>query len=68
MRDDQIVRIAVALSIAVGYAARTISVGHGEVMFAGLETSALVAFCVFELAIAFPEVIDRLPYLKSNDE
>lgn len=68
MRDDQVVRIAVALSIAIGYAARTLAGFNGTVTTAGLETSALVVFCTFELAIAFPEVIDRLPYLKSNND
>ena len=67
MRDDQLVRMVVAVAMAFAYAARVIATGQGVVMFAGFETSGFVALGLFELSIAFPEAIDAMPYFKSND-
>lgn len=68
MRDDQIVRIAAAVTLGAAYIARILATGQGTVMFAGFETSGFVALGLFELAFAFPEVVDMMPYFKNRTD
>jgi hypothetical protein len=62
MRNDQLVRTAAAVVIAVGYAARLATVGNGPVSAFGFEASPFALFLLAEVTIALPEITDRLPW------
>lgn len=63
MKDDQVVRIAAAFSIAIIYASHTAFNGSGPVAVGPIGTMHPFVITVFaELALAFPELIDRLPF------
>lgn len=63
MKDDQIVRIVVAVCLVGAYYIHVGVNGGGSVSLFGfgpLKPFPFVAF--FELVLAFPELVDRLPF------
>lgn len=63
MRDDQLVRVAASLSLAGIYTAHVAFNGGGPVKVWMLaDQSPLFITVVAQLTLAFPELIDRLPF------
>lgn len=69
MKDDQIVRIACALSLIPIYYIH-VGVNGGEaVHLFGVGTVQPFTFvATFELMLAFPELVDRLPFGPSKEK
>ena len=68
MRDDQIVRVAVAVCLVPIYYIHVAENGGGPVSILGWEVKAFTAIALFELTLAFPELLDRMPYGKNRTE
>lgn len=68
MKDDQIVRIVVAVCLVAAYFIHVHVNGGESVRLIGvgeMEPFTFVAF--FELTLAFPELLDRLPFGPTRD-
>jgi len=69
MRDDQIVRVATSLSVALMYASHVAFNGSGPISVPFMANqSPLVVGVATQLMLAFPELLDRLPYGRNRED
>lgn len=63
MKDDQIVRIVVAVCLVAGYFIHVAVNGGDQIsLFVVGEVEPFSFLCLIELTLAFPELLDRLPF------
>lgn len=68
MKDDQIVRIAVAVCLVAAYFIHVYINGGEAVRIVGLgEMQPFTLVALFELTLAFPELLDRMPFGPTRD-
>jgi len=69
MRNDQIVRVVTSLSVALMYSSHVAFNGSGPIPVPLMANqSPLVVGVATQLMLAFPELLDRLPYGPNRED
>jgi hypothetical protein len=68
MREDQIIRLVGIVVMTVGYIARLVTVGNGDIGLFGYKIAPFALLLIGVIILALPETIEKIPFGPSTSK